>query len=291
MPSQPRKGITPQQKLVLTTVVSMLQSAALATNLVPVVDFGPFIDPTSPAEQKEKAAKEILQSFQEIGFVYLINHGLDADKIDGMFGWSRKLFDLPPAVKELAPHPPSGTHHRGYSAPGREKVKQLSESSRQLAHTRATNDVSNQAESGVIRDIKESFECGREDNEEMPNIWFPDGVFPGFKEACLDFYWTCYETEKLILKALAIGYNLPDHYFLQDHSKADNQLRLLHYPSIPASMLQDEKASRIPSHTDFCSMTDSIGGLEVEDPKHSGTFIVLFVTYWVLITPTDFHAL
>jgi len=23
----------------------------------------------------------------------------------------------------------------------------------------------------------------------MPNIWLPEGVLPGFKEACLDFFW------------------------------------------------------------------------------------------------------
>lgn len=40
-------------------------------------------------------------------------------------------------------------------------------------------------------DMKESFECGREDDPAMPNIWVPDGVLPGFKEACLDFYWVC----------------------------------------------------------------------------------------------------
>ena len=40
-------------------------------------------------------------------------------------------------------------------------------------------------------DVKESFECGREDDKVMPNIWLPDGVLPGFKEACLDFFWVC----------------------------------------------------------------------------------------------------
>jgi hypothetical protein len=40
-----------------------------------------------------------------------------------------------------------------------------------------------------IPDVKENFECGREDDPVMPNIWLPDGVLPGFKEACLDFYW------------------------------------------------------------------------------------------------------
>jgi len=23
----------------------------------------------------------------------------------------------------------------------------------------------------------------------MPNIWYPDDVLPGFKDACLDFFW------------------------------------------------------------------------------------------------------
>lgn len=38
-------------------------------------------------------------------------------------------------------------------------------------------------------DVKESFECGWEESQSMPNIWLPDDTLPGFKEACLDFYW------------------------------------------------------------------------------------------------------
>ena len=45
----------------------------------------------------------------------------------------------------------------------------------------------------IQRDIKESFEVGREDDGEMPNIWYPAGVLPGFKEVCLDFYRVCFE--------------------------------------------------------------------------------------------------
>ncbi|KAF8879771.1 thymine dioxygenase [Gymnopilus junonius] len=207
-------------------------------------------------------ADAILTSFQTTGFVYLIS---------AMFEWSNKLFSQPTEVKQLAPHPASGAHHRGYSSPGREKVTQLSPD----ADSRNLAGQSGSAE--VERDIKESFEVGRDDMEEMPNIWFPDGVLPGFKEACLDFYWTCYETEKVILRALALGFHLPETFFLHYHSEADNQLRLLHYPSIPAKVLEDKDASRIPSHTDFCSLTmliqDNIGGLEVEDPNRPNVFI------------------
>ena len=38
------------------------------------------------------------------------------------------------------------------------------------------------------QDVKENFECGREDDL-IHNIWPPEGVFPGFKEACLEFFW------------------------------------------------------------------------------------------------------
>jgi hypothetical protein len=41
----------------------------------------------------------------------------------------------------------------------------------------------------VQKDIKESFEAGPDDDLAMPNIWYPDGILPGFKEACLDFFW------------------------------------------------------------------------------------------------------
>lgn len=98
--------------------------------------------------------------------------------------------------KQLAPHPPSGTHHRGrrasvltktrvpkleyagYSAPGVEKVSQ---------HVYDADDLAKQRVQAP--DVKESFEVGREESDSMPNIWLPDGILPGFKEASLDFFW------------------------------------------------------------------------------------------------------
>lgn len=153
--------------------------------------------------------------------------------------------------KMLAPHPADGTHHRGtgdplsyciktyrhagYSAPGVEKVAQNVFDPDELVKHRAK-----------APDVKESFESGREDDPAMPNIWPPEGVLPGFKEACLDFYWvssfsallcvtnihhsllkTCHDTE---LNILRVSFHLPEEYFLQYHTLAENQLRLLHYP-------------------------------------------------------------
>ncbi|KDQ14484.1 hypothetical protein BOTBODRAFT_32614 [Botryobasidium botryosum FD-172 SS1] len=228
---------------------------------IPIVNFGPFLD----GSNKQAVADAMLESFKSIGFVYLVNHGLPQEKIDEMFAWSKKFFDLPKETKMLAPHPPSGTHHRGYSAPHTEKVVQHLYDKDEIAASRAK-----------ALDFKENFEVGREEDELMPNIWLPDGILPGFKEACLDFFWTCNETKFKVLSALALGLHLPEDFFEPYHQVPDNQLRLLHYPSVPLESLQKEEVVRIGAHSDFGSLTllmqDDIGGLEVENPGNPGEF-------------------
>jgi isopenicillin N synthase-like dioxygenase len=80
-----------------------------------------------------------------------------------------------------------------------------------------------------------------------------------------------------VLRALALALDLPSETQLSTtHAKSLFQLRLLHYPPVPASFLQDGSKSRISAHSDFGTLTllfqDAIGGLEVESPPHSGMF-------------------
>ncbi|KAL4243941.1 iron/ascorbate-dependent oxidoreductase family protein [Abortiporus biennis] len=225
---------------------------------IKVVDFSPFIDGS-------EAGEAIVSSFKETGFVYLVNHGLGQDKIDQMFNWSQKFFTLPLELKQLAPHPADGSHHRGYSAPGVEKVRHMGSES-----------ATDKPKTTTSLDVKESFEVGRENDLAMPNILLPEGVLPGFNEACLDFFWTCFETAKQVFRALAVGFHLEEDYFLKYHTRPDNQLRLLHYPSVSTQKLNEDEIVRIGAHSDFCSLTllmqDEVGGLEVEDPKNPGKF-------------------
>ncbi|KAI0310741.1 thymine dioxygenase [Amylostereum chailletii] len=228
---------------------------------VPVVDFAPYLD----GSNKQAVADAMVHSFKYIGFVYLVNHGVPLDNVQGMFDWSKRFFAQSMETKLLAPHPPSGTHHRGYSAPGREKVAHNVFDDEELQNIR-----------NKAPDVKESFEVGREEDATMPNIWLPDGVLPGFKEACLDFFWTCDKTKFSILGALALGLHLPETFFDEFHQDRDNQLRLLHYPSVRTDSLMNEEITRIGAHSDFGSITllfqDQVGGLEVEDPLSPGQF-------------------
>jgi hypothetical protein len=69
----------------------------------------------------------------------------------------------------LAPHPPGGAHHRGFSGVGVEKVSQ-----------KVFDEEALQALRG-IPDVKESFESGNVKDDLQPNIWLPEDKLPGFR--------------------------------------------------------------------------------------------------------------
>lgn len=56
---------------------------------VPIVDIGPFLDGSA----KQDVADAVLSSFQNVGFVYLVNHGLAPEKVSTMFNWVRAIFE------------------------------------------------------------------------------------------------------------------------------------------------------------------------------------------------------
>lgn len=93
----------------------------------------------------------------------------------------------------------------------------------------------------------------------------------------LSFYWTCNETALNILGAISLGLGLEEDFLLKFHSGHNSQLRLLHYPPVPAEVLNSSFAERMPAHTDWGSITmlfqDDCGGLEVENPHEPGQFI------------------
>jgi len=91
------------------------------------------------------------------------------------------------------------------------------------------------------------------------------------------FFIDCKSIILQVLQALALALDLSEETQLSDtHSKALFQLRLLHYPPIPASLLTSGLKSRISAHSDFGTLTllfqDAVGGLEIENPTKPGTF-------------------
>lgn len=118
---------------------------------------------------------------------------------------------------------------------------------------------------------------GSDNNDDQSNIWIPPSILPGFREFMTQFYWECSKVGGNILRAIALGLDLEEDHLVKFHSGHNNQLRLLHYPPIPAERLEAGEMSRMPPHTDWSSITmlfqDDIGGLEVEDIDRPLRFI------------------
>lgn len=236
---------------------------------LPVIDFSRWLQ-GSPSEKK-LVAHDLAEACRRVGFVYITNHGVPPALLDEAFSWSRALFDLPTEKKMLAPHPPGPNVHRGYSWPGLEKVSQY------ILEDGADADAEDR-QLRQVQDCKESYEIGSEQCESQPNQWLPEEVLPGFRAFTTGFYWTCHETAKELLKALALGIGLEDDDFLlRFHSGDNNQLRLLHYPPVERDKLSSNAIARMPAHSDWGSITmlfqDDCGGLQVEDVNKPGEFV------------------
>ncbi|KAJ5217329.1 hypothetical protein N7468_010337 [Penicillium chermesinum] len=232
---------------------------------IPIVDFANW---KSEGSNRRQVAQDIVTACRKVGFVYIINHSLHEVLLEEAFQWSQRFFDLPQEEKLKAPHPEGWAVHRGYSWPGLEKVSQAFS---------AENDEERVKQLREIPDIKESFDIGSEENPSQPNQWVPEDSLPGFRTFMNKFYWECFRAAGEVLQALAVGLNLEENYLLRKHSGHNNQIRLLHYPPIPAEALESHRAARCPAHTDWSSITvlfqDDCGGLEVENPDQPGNFI------------------
>lgn len=93
-----------------------------------------------------------------------------------------------------------------------------------------------------------------------------------------EFFDTCHETEKRLLRAVALGLGLEETHFDDKLTDRVNEFRLTHYPPVRKSdiSLESGNQTRTSEHTDFGTITllfqDSVGGLEVESHEEQGVF-------------------
>lgn len=80
---------------------------------------------------------------------------------------------------------------------------------------------------GKGEDQKESFEIGRDNEDEDPNQW-PHGD-DEFKEVMLEFFERCKQHHAMVMKGIALGLKLDSNFFADFVKQGDNTLRLLHY--------------------------------------------------------------
>ncbi|VBB87021.1 Putative thymine dioxygenase [Podospora comata] len=224
--------------------------------VIPIINFSDFL--SGSPESKAATAKAILTAFQTSGFLYLSHTPIPPDLLTSVFANSASFFDHGEDFKRkyLWTTPDA---NRGYSAPGREKVTQLTK----------PDEVESLREK--VPDLKESFEIGREDEPGHPNRW-PE--LAGFREVMAEFHRRCHELNVEVMRAIAVGMGLGEGFFDGFVDRGDNTLRLLHYPAVGKERFE-QGAIRAGEHSDYGSITllfqDGRGGLQVRAP--GGRFV------------------
>jgi isopenicillin N synthase-like dioxygenase len=192
--------------------------------------------------EKQKVARDVVHGFRNAGFIYLKNHGIPKDQIDAVFAHSAKFFALPQAEKDaLAWY--AAAANRGYTTLGREKTSMADEPD--VAALREANP-----------DLKESLEIGRDDEPQYPNMWpaqrDADQWASEFKSTMLQFFSTCHRFHMEVMRCIAVGLDIDQHWFDPYTNGGDNTLRLLHYPAQSREVFERNKDQvRAGAHTDY----------------------------------------
>jgi isopenicillin N synthase-like dioxygenase len=214
---------------------------------IPIIDVS-GLRSAAPAD-RQAVADALGRACREVGFFYVINHGIADTVRGGVFEAARRVFAMPAADKEsvsvtLSPE------NRGYVGMGTERLDET-----------------------AAPDQKEAFNIGLDlapDDPEVlagvllrgPNLWPP---LPGWKDGVLAYFNACDALLKDIHRGFALDLGLDEYYFADKLDRAASVLRLLHYPQKPEGAPAGELGAG--AHTDYGNLTilatDGVAGLQV----------------------------
>ncbi|MEM9007605.1 MAG: 2-oxoglutarate and iron-dependent oxygenase domain-containing protein [Cyanobacteria bacterium P01_F01_bin.86] len=213
---------------------------------IPLIDFSAFL--TEDPLGKLGVAADIYRACHEVGFLYLIHHGIPQSQIDQAFEQSQQFFSQPLATKQRLAWS-NKFSNRGYVELERERLDETQPG-----------------------DLKEAFNLGKEVSSETTaaiapelalNRWPQEPV--EFRPTFTEFFNICTVTAAQVFRAFAIALAIPEDFIAAKHTTHNYTLRLLHYP--PLTTVPKSGQIRTGAHSDYGTLTllfqDHVGGLEV----------------------------
>jgi isopenicillin N synthase-like dioxygenase len=211
--------------------------------MIPSIDLNDFLsgDPI----KKNNFVQALGQAYQEIGFVALKGHLLEASVSEKLYAECQAFFALPEPTKKNY-EVPGLAGQRGYTSFGKEHAKGRNEG-----------------------DLKEFWHFGQyvEDGDAIGKE-YPQNVavdeLPNFNQAGKETYKALQETGKHMLRAIALYLGLDEFYFDAKIHNGNSILRPIHYPPITH---EPKSAVRAAEHEDINLITLLMGasadGLQV----------------------------
>lgn len=227
--------------------MTTMNQAALGLPLVDISRFG-----AEPGPDREAFLAELRHAAHDVGFFYVVGHGVDRSVTDGVLAAAHEFFALP-VEERLRIENVNSPQFRGYTREGTE-------------YTAGSADQRDQLDVGPER---EPLDLGPGDPAYLrligPNQW-PVGV-PSLKPAVLAWLAEADRVGRQVLRALAAALGQPDTYFdAWFDDEASISLKVVRYPG----RADGEPAQGVGAHKDYgylaLLLQDDLGGLQVEGP-------------------------
>lgn len=235
---------------------------------LPVIDIGDLFSPD--LSRRQAVAQAMGKACREVGFMYVVNHGIARRDIDAVYAAADAFYQLPDSVKQRYDITRLG-RHRGYVAIG---------------------GLAADAHDADAFDFHEGFEVGLELPENDadflaghlmygPNVW-PDEL-PEFRSVVYGYFEQVLALGRDLFRGFALALDVPEHYFDERIGKPMAQLRVLRYPPQPLPI--DPRHIGVGAHTDyecFTILASSAPGLQVQNsvgdwiaaPPLPGAFVI-----------------
>lgn len=244
-----------------------LDARHISENALPVIDISGL--KSADTALRQAVGEEIRAACLDLGFMYIVGHGVSSETRAAVFAETAAFFALP-EDRKMALNMENSVGNAGYE-PMRAQT----------------------LEAGGPPDLKEGFYIGEElplDHPRVvaggfnlgPNRW-PENE-PTFRRVMSRYYDEMLVLGATLMRGVALSLRLEENFFKDFCNEPLANLRLLHYPPQPANAHPDEKGCG--AHTDFGGITmlmqDDNGGLQVmgadgdwiHAPPMAGSYIV-----------------
>ena len=229
-----------------------------ATETIPVIDLGPYLAGEPGA--LDRVARELHFALTEIGFYFIVNHGVPREKIRAAFAEAKRFHDQP-VEKKLA--------------------LKIDKNSTGYLPMRGNTLRTSTIQSGTKPNLNEAFFVKRELPPGHPDVlanrrfrganrWPSD--LPGFRETIVDYCETMERLVQKMVRVYARALDLPATYFDAAFKESQYSLRMTHYPHQDGPI--DDEFGLAP-HTDTSFLTllapNDVPGLSIR--TQSGKWI------------------
>lgn len=222
-------------------------SCSSRSSSLPIIDVSALVCSSSTPEAKMVTSKKIGEACRDVGFFYIVNHGIEESLQRNLMNHAHEFFRLDLEDKMKISMKKNPLHWKGFFPLGDELTSGLP-------------------------DMKEGIYFGEELSESHPKVqaklcMHGPNKFSSdrMKQLVLEYMRQLTDLGHSLMEGIALSLNLEATYFRESFtSEPFTPFRIFHYPVTHGS---DKRLWGVGKHTDYGVLTilsqDNVGGLEV----------------------------